>query len=641
MAGDNKDTQREIQREQRRELRRAKDCYKNRIEGKLQQNNPREVWAGLRTITGMKNAGGSQEGTKERADELNLFFNRFDSPTGARPTPPSPSCTTHLSAIPQDPGMAAFAPPLPAPPSLSLPFHNSKVAGPMSSPGISHSLITPPTIPVTPATTNPFINTSYVRRQLTRIRTYKARGPDDISPRVLKICAEQLAGVFTHLFGLSLRLKKVPTLWKTSCVVPVPKKGRPSAPKDFRPVALTSHVMKIFERMVLEHLRPLVRDCLDPLQFAYQTNIGVEDAIICLLHRAYTHLERPQSMVRIMFFDFSSAFDTVQPVRLVEKLQVMKVDPDMVAWISNYLTDRPQYVRLRHCLSDVVTSNTGTPQGTVLSPFLFSLYTSDFCYNSRACHLQKFSDDSSIVGCITDNREEEYRELVENFVGWCDGNHLQLNTGKTKELVVDFRRRKSTPIPVSINGEEVEMVDTYKFLGVHLNNKLDWSDNTEALYRKGQSRLFFLRRLRSFKVCTRLLQMFYQSVVASATFFAVVCWGGGIGSGGASKMNKLVRKASSVVGMKLDCVEAVTERRMRGKLQAIMDNPSHPLYAELRQLRSTFSHRLSQPRASKRLGGSFIPSAIRLYNTSTPRSQRPQSPNSSFIQTCLRTKPHT
>ena len=133
----------------------------------------------------------------------------------------------------------------------------------------------------------------------------------------------------------------------------------------------------------------------------------------------------------------------------------------------------------------MVTSNTSTPQGTVLSPFLFTLYTSDLCHNSRTCHLQNFSDDSSIVGCITDNKEEEYRELIKNFAGWCDGNHLQLNTGKTKELVVDFRRSKSPPLPVYINGEEVEMVDTYKFLGVHLNNKLDWSNNTEALYRKG------------------------------------------------------------------------------------------------------------------------------------------------------------
>ena len=98
--------------------------------------------------------------------------------------------------------------------------------------------------------------------------------------------------------------------------------------------------MKTFERLVLNNLRPLVRDCLDPLQFAYQTDVGVEDAIICLLHRAYTHLERPQSMVRIMFFDISSAFDTVQPVRLAEKLQAMHLDHDMVAWITSYLTNR-------------------------------------------------------------------------------------------------------------------------------------------------------------------------------------------------------------------------------------------------------------------------------------------------------------
>ena len=70
----------------------------------------------------------------------------------------------------------------------------------------------------------------------------------------------------------------------------------------------------------------------------------------------------------------------------------------------------------------------------------------------------------------------------------------------------------------------------HKFLWVKLNNKLDWSVNTEALYRKGQSRLFFLRRLRSFNVCTKLLYIFYQSVVASFIFFAAVCWGGGIKS---------------------------------------------------------------------------------------------------------------
>ncbi|KAG5274176.1 hypothetical protein AALO_G00133060 [Alosa alosa] len=95
-------------------------------------------------------------------------------------------------------------------------------------------------------------------------------------------------------------------------------------------------------------------------------------------------------------------------------------------------------------------------------------------------------------------------------VQWCKLNHLQLNTAKTREMVVDFRRSKPALLPVSIDGVNVEVVNTYKYLGLQLDNKLDWSANTEALYKKGQSRLHFLRRLRSFNVCSNLLRMFYQ-----------------------------------------------------------------------------------------------------------------------------------
>ena len=232
-----------------------------------------------------------------------------------------------------------------------------------------------------------------------------------------------------------------------------------------------------------------------------------------------------------------------------------------------------------------------------MSPFLFTLYTSDFQANSDKCHLQKFSDDSSIVGYISDDGEEEYKALVENFVSKCDTNHLLLNTSKTKEMVVHFGRSRRTPTPITIRGEEVEMVDSYKYLGVHINNKLDWTDNTEALYRKGQSRLFFLRRLRSFNVRGELLKLFYQTVVASALFFAVACWGGNAGTTGAGKLNKLVKKAGSVVGASLESLEEVAEQRTRRKLQAILSNNTHPLNSDLEGMRSTFSHRLIPPPA--------------------------------------------
>lgn len=97
---------------------------------------------------------------------------------------------------------------------------------------------------------------------------------------------------------------------------------------------------------------------------------------------------------------------------------------------------------------------------------------------------------------------------------------------QTKEMVVDFRRKRSSHQPVSIQGEDIEVVDTYIYLGVLLIEKLVWSSNTNTLHRRGQSCTFFLWTLRSFDVCVEMLTMFYHTMVASALFCAAVCWGG-------------------------------------------------------------------------------------------------------------------
>lgn len=370
------------------------------------------------------------------------------------------------------------------------------------------------------------------------------------------------------------------------------------------------------ERLILHHLRPLVSSALDPLQFAYRPGIGVDDAVIYLLHRSLSHLEQAGSTVRVMFFDFSSAFNTIQPALLRGKLEAAGVDKQLTAWTIDYLTNRPQYVRLHDCVSDVVVCSTGAPQGTVLSPFLFSLYTSDFTYNTDYCHLQKFSDDTAIIGCVSDGNDQEYRGVIRDFVGWCEINALQINASKTKEMVIDFRRKSPPVTPVRIQGKEIETVDSYKYLGVHLNNKLDWTTNTDALYKKGQSRLHLLRRLRSFGVCRTLLKTFYDSVVASALFYAVVCWGG-CTDRDRNRIDKLVRRSGSVLGCSLESVVVVGERRMLAKLTSIMDNPLHPLHETVSAMSSSFSQRLKHPRCRKeRFRRSFIPTAVRLYNAS-------------------------
>ncbi|PWA30672.1 hypothetical protein CCH79_00009251 [Gambusia affinis] len=107
---------------------------------------------------------------------------------------------------------------------------------------------------------------------------------------------------------LNLQLGGVPTLWKTSCIIPVPKKSRPSELNDFRPVALTSHLMKTLERLFLKHLRMQVQDAKDPLQFAYSAEVGEEDAIIHLLHRTHLHLDQGTVLSPILFILYTSDF---------------------------------------------------------------------------------------------------------------------------------------------------------------------------------------------------------------------------------------------------------------------------------------------------------------------------------------------
>ncbi|XP_077578764.1 uncharacterized protein LOC144200462 [Stigmatopora nigra] len=567
-----KESLKTVQKELKREIRRGKTSYRRRLEKQLQRGNTKEFWRSLRTISGHGgNSGrGPESGDGEWANELNQFFNRF-SPAPAPLTPQTRSNST---------------------PSFSS-----------SSPSSY------------PSSTGLCITVDQVTKQLKKIEARKATGPDGLSSRLLRECADQLGTVILHIFNLSLSLQKVPTLWKTSCVVPVPKTANPREPNHFRPVALTSHLIKTLERIILNHLSPLMNAELDPLQFAYRPGIGVEDATTYLMHRSLSHLENSGSTVRMMFFDLSSAFNTIQPVLLREKLEVAGIRNHLAAWIIDFLTNRPQYVRLQDCTSDVVTCSTGAPQGTVLSPLLFSLYTSDFKHNTDTCHLQKFSDDTAIVERVTDGNDLEYRGVITAFVDWCRQNHLHINTSKTKEMVVDFRRTPQQTTQVNIQGKDIEIVEYLKYLGVHLNSKLDWSTNIDALYRRGQSRLYLLRSLRSFGVCRSLLRTFYDTVVASTVFYAVVCWGSGSTERDRNRLNKLIRRASSVLGCPLDSVEEVGERRMLTRMRSIMDSTSHPLHESVESLRSSFSSRLRYPHCRKeRFRRSFLPSAVRLFN---------------------------
>lgn len=116
---------------------------------------------------------------------------------------------------------------------------------------------------------------------------------------------------------------------------------------------------------------------VDPLQFGYKQLRSVDDAVLTLHHGAFTHLETLKSLTRLVFVDFSSAFHTVLPHLMGRKLLQMDVNPHLVLWVLSFLIGRHQWVRVNGHLSSHLTISTGAPQGSVISPILFTLYTND------------------------------------------------------------------------------------------------------------------------------------------------------------------------------------------------------------------------------------------------------------------------
>ncbi len=178
---------------------------------------------------------------------------------------------------------------------------------------------------------------------------------------------------------------------------------------DWRPIGLTPIFSKSFEKLIRDYICSVLPTSLDPLQFAYCSNRSTDDAIVVTLHTALSYLENKNTYVRMLFVDYSSAFNTIVPATLVAKLQTLGLNRSLCSWILDFLTGRSQVVRMGNNTSSPLTLNTGAPQGCVLSPLLYSLYTHDCTATHSSNVIVKFADDTMVIGLITDNDEMAYR----------------------------------------------------------------------------------------------------------------------------------------------------------------------------------------------------------------------------------------
>jgi len=446
---------------------------------------------------------------------------------------------------------------------------------------------------------------------LNRAKIGKACGPDNISGRLVKHCRNELLAPMKTLYQASTDKCYVPILWRTSQIVPVPKTKVPVQKNDLRPVALTCIFMKCFESIILNLVCADVSGQRDRLQFAYTEGRSVEDAVTTLLHFVLSHLDKCSTYTRLLFIDFSSAFNTIQPHILLKKLYDMNVNSNLISWIHSYMTMRPQFVKLHNVTSDVLKTNTGAPQGCVLSPLLFTLYTNECRSIADNCHVIKYADDTVIVGNIYNSNESMYFRQVKWFTDWCQQNYLNLNVNKTMEMILDFRKVRNYET-LTIMDEEVKIVEQYKYLGVYIDNRLTFAENASYLYKKAVQRIHFLRVLNNLKVDSTILTLFYKSVVESTINFCIATWYGSMRKKEINSLRKLVRKAGKL-GVSTTSVDKMYDLRLMKLSEKIMNDKAHPLYDYYRFLRSGVRLQSIANRTG-RLGNSFVPASIRMHN---------------------------
>ena len=367
-------------------------------------------------------------------------------------------------------------------------------------------------------------------------------------------------------------------------------------------------------------LTSCVQDLLDPLQFAYRARRGVEDATLTLLHNVTHHLDSANSSVRILFMDMSSAFNTIQHHVLLQKLVNLKINTNLILWIREFLRDRPQRVLLSlnnssipSILSDAIVLNSGAPQGCILSPVLFSLYINDIQLNNAFISLIKYADDLALMARLKDELSlAMYYTNIQKLCVSLKERFLELNVTKTKELVLGNSPQLSLDL-VMINNTSVERVDCFKYLGLHIDSKLNFNTHVNGVIRKCKQRMYLLRKLKSFDVSKKILSLIYKSLIESIVSFNVVTWHNYLNLRQKNKINGIIQMCNRIVGENSSSISKLYNFSLKRKASQCTSDLKHPLHPIFEMMPSRRRYRT--PLAKKPLyKKSFVPSAVSLLN---------------------------
>ena len=370
--------------------------------------------------------------------------------------------------------------------------------------------------------------------------------------------------IIVILFNQSISQGVFPQPLKNAKVIPCHKGDSILEMSNYRPISLLPIFSKVFEKLMYTRVISFIKkhNILFENQFGFQSNMCTEFAVNSLINNITKCLENKETGICI-FLDFAKAFDTVNHDILLKKLEYYGLRGLAQKWFKSYLSNRMQGTDIGGVQSSLNYIKCGVPQGSVLGPLLFLLYINDIINSSDLFNFTLFADDTSLFYSQKNSSKEDLSQIVnkelEKISHWLGANKLSLNVKKSQLLVFSLSKEKPN-INLTINGEALKEVQFAKYLGILIDNKLNWGEQISAVNLKLSKGIGLLAKIRHY-VPKNTLRSLYYTFINPHVDYNILNWGMASSNNLVTISNKL-KKAIRIMAFKNS------------------DDPSLPLFKE-------------------------------------------------------------